>query len=42
MIQDGSRPSYIVFLTDGLPTAGETNEAKIMDRARQATSTARG
>jgi Ca-activated chloride channel homolog len=36
MIQDASRPSYIVFLTDGLPTAGETNEAKIVDRSRQA------
>jgi Ca-activated chloride channel family protein len=35
MIHDASRPSYIVFLTDGLPTAGETNEAKIVDRARQ-------
>ncbi len=35
MIQDASRPSYVIFLTDGLPTAGETNEAKIVDRARQ-------
>jgi len=35
MIQDASRPSYVLFLTDGLPTAGETNEAKIVDRARQ-------
>ena len=35
MIQDASRPSYIVFLTDGLPTAGETNEAKVIDHARQ-------
>jgi len=35
MIQDAKRPSYVIFLTDGLPTAGETNEAKIVDRARQ-------
>lgn len=35
MIQDHSRPSYVIFLTDGLPTAGETNELKIVDRARQ-------
>jgi Ca-activated chloride channel family protein len=35
MIQDSSRPNYVIFLTDGLPTAGETNEAKIVDRARQ-------
>jgi len=35
MIQDAKRPSYVIFLTDGLPTAGETNESKIVDRARQ-------
>jgi len=35
MIQSASRPSYVIFLTDGLPTAGETNEAKIVDNARQ-------
>ncbi len=29
-LQDTSRPSYVIFLTDGLPTAGETNEAKIV------------
>mgnify|MGYP005841493375 CR=1 FL=1 len=34
-LQDDQRPSYIVFLTDGLPTAGETNLAKIVDNARQ-------
>ena len=27
MIQDTSRPSYVLFLTDGLPTAGETQRA---------------
>ncbi len=35
MIQDSSRPSYVIFLTDGLPTAGETNEAKIVERTRK-------
>ena len=29
-IQDARRPSYVVFLTDGLPTSGETNEMKIV------------
>lgn len=27
---DGSRPCYLLFLTDGLPTAGEVNEQKIV------------
>ncbi|HEV3005927.1 MAG TPA: VIT domain-containing protein, partial [Pirellulales bacterium] len=27
---DSSRPTYMLFLTDGLPTAGETNEMKIV------------
>ena len=31
MLNDSSRPNYLVFLTDGLPTAGETNEAKIVE-----------
>ncbi len=31
----GAHAPYIVFLTDGLPTAGETNEMKIADQARQ-------
>ncbi|MGI9515783.1 MAG: VIT domain-containing protein [Pirellulaceae bacterium] len=35
MIGDDAGPTYVVFLTDGLPTAGETNEAKIAARARQ-------
>ncbi len=35
MVQDAKRPSYVVFLTDGQPTAGETNEAKIVARAGQ-------
>ena len=36
MLNDTKRPTYIVFLTDGLPTAGETNEAKIVDLATKA------
>ena len=35
-IQDRSRPGYILFLTDGLPTAGETNEAAISQRTAAA------
>ena len=35
MIQDAKRPTYILFLTDGLPTTGETSEAKIVERSRQ-------
>ena len=34
-LTDSSRPSYIVFLTDGLPTAGETNEMKIVANAKE-------
>ena len=34
-IQDSDRPNYIVFLTDGLPTAGETNELRIVENVRQ-------
>lgn len=30
MIKDDTRPNFVLFLTDGLPTAGETNEAKIV------------
>jgi Ca-activated chloride channel family protein len=33
-LQDAQRPNYVVFLTDGLPTTGETNEAKIVANAR--------
>jgi Ca-activated chloride channel family protein len=36
MIQDDSRPSYVLFLTDGLPTAGETSELAISEHARNA------
>jgi len=30
MLQDSKRPSYMLFLTDGLPTSGETSEAAIV------------
>ncbi len=36
MIPDDSRPNYVLFLTDGLPTAGETNELKIAENGRSA------
>lgn len=29
-LKDSSRPNYVLFLTDGLPTAGETNEMRIV------------
>ena len=35
-LNDEERPSYVIFLTDGLPTAGETNEMKIVDMAEKA------
>ncbi len=34
-LKDSGRPSYVVFLTDGLPTVGETNEMKIVARSKQ-------
>jgi Ca-activated chloride channel family protein len=36
MLRDGSRPSYVLFLTDGLPTAGEQREMAIADNCRAA------
>jgi Ca-activated chloride channel family protein len=33
-LQDDARPNYIVFLTDGLPTAGETKETQIVLNAK--------
>lgn len=32
-LKDASRPNYVIFLTDGLPTDGETNESKIVAAA---------
>jgi Ca-activated chloride channel family protein len=33
-IQDSKQPSYVIFLTDGLPTVGESNEMKITANAK--------
>ncbi len=35
-LKETDSPNYIVFLTDGLPTAGERNEAKIVANAKRA------
>ena len=35
MITESQTPSYIVFLTDGLPTVGEINELKIAENMRR-------
>jgi Ca-activated chloride channel family protein len=35
MIGDRQRPSYVLFLTDGLPTAGERREPAIVENARK-------
>lgn len=35
MIRDDSRPNYVLFLTDGLPTVGETKESKIAANCRE-------
>ncbi len=34
-LQDKKRPSYVLFMTDGRPTSGETKEALIAEIARQ-------
>jgi Ca-activated chloride channel homolog len=36
MLTDKQRPTYVLFLTDGLPTVGETNESPIVKRAEEA------
>ncbi len=36
MMPDNGNPGYVVFLTDGLPTAGETKEAAIASNVKQA------
>jgi Ca-activated chloride channel homolog len=36
MLTDKKRPSYVVFLTDGLPTTGETGEAAIVKNSEEA------
>ena len=35
MLVDSSRPSYVLFLTDGLPTVGERNEFRIAERVKE-------
>lgn len=35
-IKEPKRPSYIIFLTDGLPTAGESNEVAISENVKKA------
>lgn len=35
-LQDDSRPNYVIFMTDGLPTTGVTSEMKIVENAREA------
>jgi Ca-activated chloride channel homolog len=37
-LKDSSRPNFVLFLTDGLPTVGEKNEAKIVAAAKEANS----
>jgi len=34
-LNDTGRPSYVVFLTDGLPTVGETNEMRIVANSKE-------
>jgi len=36
MIKNAQKPSYVLFMTDGLPTAGETGEKKIAEQCQQA------
>src|SRR5580704_11113736 len=36
LLNDDKRPSYVLFLTDGMPTVGEQNEKKIVADAREA------
>jgi Ca-activated chloride channel family protein len=38
MLQDDETPNYVVFLTDGIPTVGETNVARIVANAAKANS----
>jgi Ca-activated chloride channel homolog len=36
LLTDSSRPNYVIFLTDGLPTDGETGETAIENNSKQA------
>ncbi|HZZ27417.1 MAG TPA: VIT and VWA domain-containing protein, partial [Pirellulales bacterium] len=33
-LHDANRPNFVIFLTDGIPTVGETNESKIISNAK--------
>jgi Ca-activated chloride channel homolog len=35
MIKDDNRPSYVLFMTDGLPTAGEMRETAIAEHGKE-------
>ena len=35
MLKDTSQPNFVIFMTDGLPTAGETKEAKIVAHTKE-------
>ena len=35
MLKDNNRPTYVLFLTDGLPTVGETAEAAIVKHSEE-------
>jgi Ca-activated chloride channel family protein len=35
MLNDDKRPAYVIFMTDGLPTVGETSEAAIVKHAKE-------
>jgi Ca-activated chloride channel family protein len=35
MVADSKRPTYVLFLTDGLPTTGETNESAIVQHSEK-------
>ncbi len=34
-MDSGSRPTYVIFLTDGLPTSGETNSTTILENIQE-------
>ncbi|HEY3243346.1 MAG TPA: VIT domain-containing protein [Phycisphaerae bacterium] len=34
-LKDATRPNYVIFLTDGLPTTGERNEMKIVENSKE-------
>ncbi len=34
-VRDPKQPSYVIFLTDGVPTSGETNEMRIVANAKE-------